>query len=114
MIHGKSCSSGIEYFSDFAVILYHHIMKLSHGYGHIDLVLGRYFQESSKEGIRNERGSGSMYLRDDTPIPKNMEQTFMKKSQNKNELNEYLGTKIIELHQGTQLLIAIKPLWRDG
>ena len=43
---------------------------------------------------------------DDTPVPSNMEQTFMKESKNKNTLNEYLATKMIELHNGPQLLVT--------
>ena len=43
---------------------------------------------------------------DDTPVPNNMVQTFMKESKNKNTLNEYLATKLIEVHQGPQLLVT--------
>ena len=108
IIRAKACSSGIECFSDFAVIIHHHVMKLSHGYDRIDLIFDRYFEGSLKDGTRNERGTGSMFVfeGDDTPIPNNMEQTFMKESKNKNSLNEYLATKLIELHSGSQLLIA--------
>ena len=96
IIHAKSCSTGIECFSDFAVILYHEIIKLSHGYNRIDLVFYRYFDESLKEGTRNQRGSGSRFAfdGDDTPVPNNMQQTFMKESMNKNKLNEYLSRKL--------------------
>ena len=90
------------------MILYHEIIKLSHGYNRIDLVFDRYFDESLKEGTRNQRESGSMFAfdGDDTPVPNNMQQTFMKESLNKNRLNEYLSRKLIELHTGPQLLIA--------
>ena len=111
IIRAKSCSSGTECFSDFAVIIYHHVMKLSHGYNRIDLVFDRYFEESLKEGTRNERGTGSMFVLegDDTPVPSNMEQTFMKESKSKNALNEYLAKKLIEVHKGTQhLVITLK------
>ena len=40
---------------------------------------------------------------DDTPIPNNMEQTFMKEGKNKNGLNEYLAENLINLHSGSQL-----------
>ena len=108
IIRAKSCSSGIECFSDFAVIIYHHVMKLSHGYDRVDLVFDRYFEASLKAGTRNERGTGSMFVfeGDDTPVPNNMEQTFMKESKNKNASNEYLAKKLIELHSGSQLLVA--------
>lgn len=112
IIRAKSCSSGVESFSDFAVIIYNEIVKLSHGHDRTDLVFDRYFPESLKEGTRNERGSGSMFAfeGDDTVIPSNMEQTFMKESNNKNQLNEYLAKKLIEVHQGPKLLIAT---WKD-
>ena len=73
----KSCSSGRECFSDFVVIIYHHIM--SHGYNCIDLVFDCYFEWSMKEGTRNKQGTGSMFVfeGDNTPGPSNMEQTFM-------------------------------------
>ena len=47
---------------------------------------------------------------DHTLVPNNMEQTFMKESKNKNDLNEYLAKKFIDLHRGPQLLIAS---WKD-
>ncbi len=109
IIRAKSCSAGsIECFSDFAVIIYHQVMKLSHGYARIDLVFDRYFEESFKEGTRNARGTGSMFVfeGDDTPVPNNMAQTFMKESNNKNTLNEYLAKKLIEIHKGPQLLVT--------
>ena len=59
LIRAKSCSFGIDTFSDFAVIIYDHVMKLSHGYDRVDLVFDRYFQESLKEGTR---GFGSMFV----------------------------------------------------
>ena len=78
IIRAASCSTGIENFSDFAVIIYHHVAKLSHGYDRFDLIFDRYFQESLKEGTRNDRGSRSMFVfeGDHIPIPNNMEQTF--------------------------------------
>ena len=74
VIRAKSISLGIECFSDFAVIIYNHIMKLSHGYDRVDLVFDRYFEDSLKEGTRNERGTGSMFVfeSDNTPIPNNI------------------------------------------
>ena len=43
---------------------------------------------------------------DDTPIANNMEQTFMKESKKKNDVNEYLAEKLIEIHKGSKLLVA--------
>ena len=108
MIRAKSCSPGIECFSDFAVILYNHIMKLGRDHDRIDLVFDRYLADSLKEGTRNERGTGSMFNfeGDDTPIANNMEQTFMKESKKKNDVNDYLAEKLIEIHKGSKLLVA--------
>ena len=35
-----------------------------------------------------------------------MAESFLKNNQNKNELNEYLSLKLLELHQGDQIIIA--------
>ena len=105
-------SSGAECFSDFAVLLYYEVMKLASSHERIDVVFDRYFDKSLKEGTRKNRGAGSRFVfeGDETPIPNNMAEGFMKCSENKNDLNEYLGKKFIELHQGPQLLITT---WRD-
>ena len=61
IIHAKFCSlSGIECFSDFAVIIYHHVMKVSHGCNGADLIFDFYFD--AKAGTRNDRGKGSMLV----------------------------------------------------
>ena len=102
----------IESFSDFAVIIYNEIVKLSHGHDRTDLVFDRYYPESLKERTRNERGSGSFVFEgDDTVIPSIPSiPSNMKESNNKNQLNEYLAKKLIEVHQGPKLLIAT---WKD-
>ena len=64
-------------------------MKLSHGYDRVDLIFDRYFDASLKAGTRNDRGTGSMFVFEGDDTPNDMEQTFMKESRNKNELNEY-------------------------
>ena len=112
IICAKSCSSGVECFSDFALIIYDHVMKLSQGCNCIDLILDRFFQDSLKIGTRSQRVSGSMFSfeGDDTLIPNNMEQSFTRESKNKNELNEYLAKRFMKLHQGSQLLVTT---WKD-
>ena len=44
-----------------------------------------------------------MFVFEGDDTPNDMEQTFMKESRNKNELNEYLAKKLIEIHKGPQL-----------
>ena len=41
-----------------------------------------------------------------TEIPFEMADSFLKSSENKNKLNEYLATKLLELHQGDQILVV--------
>ena len=59
-----------------------------------------------KAGTRKDRGTRSVFVFEGDDTPNDMEQTFMKESRNKNELNEYLAKKLIELHKRPQLLVA--------
>ena len=43
---------------------------------------------------------------DDTDIPRDMIDKFLRNSQNKNNLNEFLSKKIIGLHQSTKYIVA--------
>ena len=83
-------------------------MKYGTNYDRIDLVFDRYFEKSLKEGTRSWRGESSHYLfeGDSTEIPFKMADSFPKSSENKNKLNEYLATKLLELHQGDQILVV--------
>ena len=73
----------------------------------LDLVFDRYFQSSLKEETRKNRGSGSRFLfRGETTLPKFMGDNFLKNSENKNDLNEFLAQRFIELHQGNKILIV--------
>ena len=53
-------------------------------------------------------GEGSQYLfeGDFTKIPFKMADSFLKNSENKNKLNEYLATKLLEIHQDDQTLVV--------
>ena len=95
-------------FGEFAVLVYYEVMKHACNYDRIDLVFDRYFEKSLKEGTRSGRGEGSQYLfeGDSTEIPYKMADSFFKNNQNKNELKEYLSLKLLELHQGDQIMIA--------
>ena len=41
-----------------------------------------------------------------TKIPFKMADSFLKSNENKNKLNKYLATKLLELHQGDQILVV--------
>ena len=95
-------------------------MKHGANFKRIDLVFGRYFERSFKEGIRSRRGEGSQYLLegDSTELPFKMAESFLSNSKNKDKLNEYLAGKLLELHQGnsqkhcpslTNLLSGVGP-----
>ena len=43
---------------------------------------------------------------DDTDTPQDMTDNFLINSQNKNNLNEFLSKKIIDLHQSTKYMTA--------
>ena len=94
-------------FSDFAVLLYYYILKLGMDFDRIDLVFDRYFDNSLKEDTRKNRGSGSRFaFTNDTALPNNMTENFLKNSQNKEDLNQYLAMKFIEIHNGPKTLVV--------
>ena len=47
-----------------------------------------------------------MFEGDSTKIPFKMADSFLKSSKDKNKLNEYLATKLLELHQDDQIFVA--------
>ena len=47
-----------------------------------------------------------MYEGDSTEIPFKMAESFLRNSENKNRLNEYLAEKLLELHQSDQMLVV--------
>ena len=95
-------------FGQFAVLVYHEVMKKASNCDRIDLVFDQYLMKIVKEGTRSGRGEGSQYLfeGDSTEIPYKMAESFLKNNQNKNELNKYLSFKLLEFHQGDQTMIA--------
>ena len=95
-------------FGEFSLLVYYEVMKLASNYDRIDMVFDRYFERSLKQGTRAGRGQGSQYLfeGDSTEIPFNMADSFLKHDYNKNKLYEYLGTKLLEIHQGDKILVA--------
>ena len=77
-------------------------MKRLPKYDKIDLFFDQCFEKSLKERTRSSRGEGSQYLLegDSIEIPYKMVESFLKINQNKNESNNYLSLKLLELHQG--------------
>ena len=60
-----------------------------------------------QEATRDKRGQGSRFFFDgDTPLPKTLGNDFLLNSQNKNDLNEFLAQKFIQLHNTPNILIV--------
>ena len=76
-------------FGESAVLVYHEVMKNASNYDKIDLVFNIYSEKSLKERARSGSGEGSqnLFKRDSTEIPYKMAKSFLKNSQNKDELN---------------------------
>ena len=71
-------------------------------YDRIDLVYDRQFEKSLKEGKRSDRKEGSQYLfKVDSTV---IDESFLKNNRNKNKLNKYLSLKLLEIHQGDQIM----------
>ena len=102
-----SSTASMTCFCDLAVVLYYEIMRLGADYNRVDIIFDRYFHDSLKEDIRGSRGSGSIFAFDgNTDLPTDMVNNFLKNSQNKNNLNEFLAKEIMEMHHGPKLLVA--------
>ena len=95
-------------FGEFAILIYYEVMRHASNYDRIDLVFNQYFEKNLKKGTRSGREEGSQYLfeGDSTEIPYKMAESFLKNNQNWKELNHYLSLKLLELHQGDQIMIA--------
>ena len=108
LIHAK-CSqmACMTCFLDLATVLYYEIIRLGFDYNRIDIRFERYFDDSLKEGTRKSRGTSTILMfDDDTDIPQDMIDNFLRNSQNKNNLNEFVWEKIIYLYQSTKYLVA--------
>ena len=95
LIHAKcSQKAGMTCFSDLAIVLYYEIMRLGFDYNRIDIVFDCYFDDNLKKGTRKSQGTGTILMfNDDTDIPRDMINNFLRNSQNKNNLNELLSKK---------------------
>ena len=108
---GASIDDDCKTFFDFALLLYHYIMILGRPHNRIDLIFDRYFQYSLKTSTRAGRdaknGNGTrMHFTDDTLLPRDMTDNFLKNSENKDDLGRYLAKRFIEIHNSSKLLIV--------
>ena len=96
-------------FKDYARFLYNVILKSAEPYSRFDIVTDRYFSESLKQGVRNNRGSDGLIFpfNDSTALPVNFETDFLTNITNKTNLNEYLAQKLIKLHYNDKQTICI-------
>ena len=102
-----SNSKDMTCFSDLAVVLYYEVIRLGLEHDRIDLIFDRYFDGSLKTETRESRGAGTTLLFDsNTEIPTDMTDNFLRNSENKNNLNEFLAKQIIDMHQEPKVIIA--------
>ena len=101
--------SWVKSFKDYARFLYNVILKSAEPYSRFDIVTDRYFSESLKQGVRNNRGSDGLIFpfNYSTAFPVNFETDFLTNITNKTNLNEYLAQKFIKLHDNDKQTICI-------
>ena len=75
-------------------------MKSAEPYSRFDILTDRYFSESLKEEVRDNRYSNGLIFtfNDSTAFPTNIETYFLTNVTNKTNLNKYLAKKFIKLH----------------
>ena len=99
----------------FRSIKHEHVFRLSsdvvlwgttNWYDRIDIVFDRYFDSSLKEDTRSSRDSGTLLKFDEnTDIPQDMADNFLKNSENKNNLGEFLAKKMIDNNSNNLLIL---------
>ena len=99
----------VSTFDDFSKLLYIYILNLSKGYKRVDIVCDRYLEDSIKEDLREDRGSGSRKIfNDSTKFPKSFRTDFLANSQNKESLNHYLAEKFMNI--GVMMILNLSLL----
>ena len=90
MILCKKKVSWVKSFEDSARFLYHVILKSAERYNRFDIVTDRYFSETLKEGVRDNKVSNGLIFTfsDSTAFPTNIETDFLTNVTNKTNLNE--------------------------
>ena len=99
LLRTQNFNSGMT-FKDLAKALYDRIMVLAKGYQRCDVVADRYFQQSLKGGLRDDRGSGTRIIFDEnTVVPNDLCANFLMNSENKSDLGYFLAEQFMDLHQ---------------
>ena len=90
MILCKKKVSWVKSFEDSGRFLYHVILKSAEPYNRFDIVTDRYFSETLKEGVRDNKVSNGLIFTfsDSTAFPTNIETDFLTNVTNKTNLNE--------------------------
>ena len=93
-------------FGEFAVLVYYEVMKHASNYDRINLVFDRYSRKASRkrQDVVGETVY-STYLKG-ILLKSLTKWLILRTNQNKNKLNEYLPLKLLEFHQGDQIMIA--------
>ena len=107
MLLRKKQPSCVQTFGDFFKFLYKEIMGISSLF---DVITDRYFEERLKEGIREDRGSGTgliVTFDDCSEIPSNFISKFISNVTNKTNLNKYLANKILAYHEVKQSILCV-------
>ena len=89
MLLRKKRVSWVKSLEDYVRFLYPGIMKSAEPYSRFDIVTDRYFSESLKEGVRDNRGSDGLVFpfNDSAPFSANFETGFLTNVTNEINLN---------------------------
>ena len=91
----KKIEAWFKTFQDYASLLYKYLVFLSRGLERVTVVTDQYFHRGLKDGLRVDRGSGTLLLfTNDSKFPSNSEKDFLGNTTNKVLLNEYLAEKL--------------------
>ena len=110
MLLRKKQPSWVQTFADFSMFLYEEIMDIARTFQRCDVISDRYFEGSLKEGIREDRGSGTRLIvtfDDSSKVPSHFVSKFLTNVTNKTNLNEYLAKKFIRYHEGKQSVLCV-------
>ena len=99
-------------FEEFARRLFNNINKLSSSYSRVNIISGRYFNNSLKNLTRSGWGHGPKLLfNDDTQLTSKFNDSFLKNNDNKERLNLYYADKF-QCYQEDNSIIQINQIIR--
>ena len=100
-------------FEEFARRLFNNINKLSSSYSRVNIISGRYFNNSLKNLTRNGWGHGPKLLfNDDTQLTSKFNDSFLKNNDNKERLNLYYADRF-QSYQEDNSIIQINQIIRQ-